>query len=204
MLNELSKHGFSSESTSSELLRQLNASKPEAWNRFAELYTPLVYRWARKTSLQPADAEDVTQEVFRVIARRIPDYQRSGPRGGSFRGWMWGITRNVILQHFERHRKRDVPLGGSTAHRQLGEVPDLLRSDTPPPDPDGDKALLMRVLRSIRNDFEESTWQAFWRTTVEGDSATDVGRDLAMTAAAVRQAKYRVLSRLREELPETT
>lgn len=202
MWNEYSKHGSLSESTSSGLLRDLRASRPEAWSRFADIYTPMVYRWARKTSLQPADAEDITQEVFRVVARRMPDYQESGPRGGSFRGWMWGITRNVILQHFERCRKRDVPLGGSTAHRQLGEVPDLLRSDTPPPDPDGDKALLMRVLRSIRDDFEESTWQAFWRTTVEGESSTDVGRDLAMTGAAVRQAKYRVLSRLREELPD--
>lgn len=199
MLNELSKDG-DSDSTSTDLLRNVEASNPEAWNRFAELYTPLIYRWARKTALQPADAEDVTQEVFRVIARRLPDYQKSRGKGGSFRGWMWGITRNVILRHLERHRKRDVPTGGSTAHRRLIEVPELQSSDAPPTDPRGDKTLLMRIVRAIRNDFEESTWQSFWRTTIEGQSASDVGRDLGMTAAAVRQAKYRVLSRLREEL----
>jgi DNA-directed RNA polymerase specialized sigma24 family protein len=35
---------------------------------------------------------------------------------------------------------------------------------------------------------------------VEGASATEVGTELGMTPAAVRQAKYRVLCRLREEL----
>jgi RNA polymerase sigma-70 factor (ECF subfamily) len=49
-------------------------------------------------------------------------------------------------------------------------------------------------------EFEERTWQAFWRTAVDGRSAADVGAELGMTPGAVRVAKSRVLHRLREEL----
>ena len=44
------------------------------------------------------------------------------------------------------------------------------------------------------------TWQAFWRSTVDGESATEIANDLGMTAGAVRQAKLRVMVRLREIL----
>lgn len=196
----LSDFEASAHSTSSGLLSDVRRENPAAWNQFADLYAPLIYRWARMTAIQPADAEDVTQEVFRVIARRLPDYRRTASQT-SLRAWMWGITRNVILQHFEKLHRVTLPPGGSTAQHRLNEIPDVLHCNEPPRDPDADKSLLMRVLRLIRNDFEESTWQAFWRTTVENQSATEVGRDLAMAAGAVRQAKCRVLARLREEFP---
>ena len=52
----------------------------------------------------------------------------------------------------------------------------------------------------IRNEFEDRTWQAFWRVTVECQPSDMVAESLEMTPAAVRQAKSRVLRRLREEL----
>jgi DNA-directed RNA polymerase specialized sigma24 family protein len=52
----------------------------------------------------------------------------------------------------------------------------------------------------IRNEFEERTWQALWRTTVDGRSPAEVAGELNMTAGAVRVAKSRVLRRLRQEL----
>jgi RNA polymerase sigma-70 factor (ECF subfamily) len=52
----------------------------------------------------------------------------------------------------------------------------------------------------IRSEFEERTWQAFWRTAVDGLTAADVGAELHMKSGAVRVAKCRVLQRLREEL----
>ena len=58
----------------------------------------------------------------------------------------------------------------------------------------------LRALEMIRGEFEERTWAAFWRTTVEGQAPKDVGLSLSMSPGAVRVAKSRVLHRLREEL----
>ena len=54
----------------------------------------------------------------------------------------------------------------------------------------------------MRGEFEERTWQAFWLTAIEGrlpDALVDV---LGMTPAAIRQAKSRVLRRLKQEMGE--
>ena len=61
-------------------------------------------------------------------------------------------------------------------------------------------ALLQRTLVVIRSDFDDNTWQAFWRLTVEGHAAGDIAVELGISPGAVRQAKYRVLCRLREEM----
>ena len=65
---------------------------------------------------------------------------------------------------------------------------------------DAERGLFARALGLIREEFEERTWAAFWRTAVEGRAAKDVGAELSMTPGAVRVAKSRVLHRLREEL----
>jgi RNA polymerase sigma-70 factor (ECF subfamily) len=43
---------------------------------------------------------------------------------------------------------------------------------------------------------------AFWKTTVDGESAADAAADLNMTRNAVYLAKSRVLRRLREEFTD--
>ncbi|TXT29049.1 MAG: sigma-70 family RNA polymerase sigma factor [Planctomycetota bacterium] len=43
-------------------------------------------------------------------------------------------------------------------------------------------------------------WQAFWRVTVDGLSATEVANELGMKSGTVRVAKSRVLQRLRKQL----
>jgi DNA-directed RNA polymerase specialized sigma24 family protein len=63
-----------------------------------------------------------------------------------------------------------------------------------------ERGLLARALELIRCEFTERTWQAFWRTAIEGRSAPEVAAGLSMSAGPVRVAKSRVLPRLREEL----
>jgi RNA polymerase sigma-70 factor (ECF subfamily) len=59
--------------------------------------------------------------------------------------------------------------------------------------------LYHRALELVRGEFEERTWQMFWQTVVDGRTPADVAADLGVSAAAVRQAKSRVLRRLKEE-----
>lgn len=60
--------------------------------------------------------------------------------------------------------------------------------------------VLRRALASIRNEFHEQTWRAFWIVVVEGRSTADVAAELSMQPGAIRVCKSRVLSRLRREL----
>ena len=52
----------------------------------------------------------------------------------------------------------------------------------------------------IRNEFRDSTWQAFWRTCVVGQEIKQVASELKMTVGAVYVARSRVMARLRQKV----
>jgi len=189
--------------TSSSLIERVKARDGDAWQRLCRLYGPMVYRWARQAGLQDPDAADVGQEVFRTVAARIATFEHDRP-GDTFRGWLWTITRNKLGDHFRRRASRPEAAGGTDAYERMEQLPDALddfESQTTTGF-DAQASLLHRTLEAIRDEFEPSTWQAFRRVTVESQSTAGVGDDLGMTPQAVRQAKYRVLRRLRTEMGE--
>jgi RNA polymerase sigma-70 factor (ECF subfamily) len=181
-------------STSLSLLERARRRDPEAWTRLDHLYRPLVRFWCRRARLSDPDADDVGQEVFAAAAAGLERFHRDRP-GDTFRGWLHGITRNQILLFYRRSQDRPRAAGGE----QLPEVPD------PVAGPDDEEQaeishVYHRALEQIRGDFEERTWQAFCRTVLDGRSPASLTTELAMTAPAIRQAKARVLRRLKEEV----
>ena len=185
--------------TSSSLIDRLKADEAGAWDRLVALYAPLLYHWCRRWRLQEEDLADVFQEVFKTVVVHIGRFRRER-KGDTFRGWLFTITRSKVHDHFRKHQQ-EAAGGGTEAGRRLSELP----SPEPATEPDPAEAAAMRALyrrglELIRDEFEARTWQAFWRTAVEGRAPRDVAGELAMSSGAVRVAKSRVLSRLREEL----
>ncbi len=188
-------------STASNLLGQVKANDGPAWQRLAALYAPLVYSWARRAGLQAEDAADVVQEVFRAVFTHIADYE-SGSRSGSFRAWLWTITRNKLKDHWRRQQRQPHAVGGSDAQERLLQLP--VAEDFLEEEPVGSGgSVLHRALERIRAQFEERTWQAFWRVTAEGQGPAEVAAALGMSVNAVYVARSRVLAHLRQELGET-
>ena len=64
------------------------------------------------------------------------------------------------------------------------------------------KIVFHRAAESIRHEFTESTWQAFWQTGVENEDIKSVAEQLEISAGAVYIARSRVLARLRERVQE--
>ena len=189
------------DATSVTLIQRVKTQDAVAWEQFANLYGPLVYRWARKSGLQDSDAADVMQEVFRSVAVGVAKFRKKQPRD-TFRGWLYTITRNAIRKHCNRQQKQPGGTGGTDAQLQMQQVHDLDDDAIDSVDFNSEASLTHRSLQLISNEFEQRTWQAFWRLVVEGHSAAEIGEDLQMKPGAVRQAKYRVLCRVREMLAD--
>lgn len=182
--------------TSSSLLDRVKADEKGAWERLVNLYAPLLYHWCRRWKLQDEDLSDVFQEVFKTLVVHLAEF-RKDRAGATFRGWLWTITRNKVNDHF---RKRS-HAGGSEAAMRLSQVPAPEKpAESDPEEAEAVRALYHRGLQLIRGEFEPRTWQAFWKTAVEGRAPREVAGELSMTPGAVRVAKSRVLQRLREEL----
>src|SRR5262245_3957916 len=75
-----------------------------AWARFVDLYSPLVFSWARQTGLQPADAADLVQEVFTLLLVKMPEFVHK--QDGSFRAWLKTVTLNKWRERCRRAAAR--------------------------------------------------------------------------------------------------
>jgi RNA polymerase sigma-70 factor (ECF subfamily) len=186
--------------TSRSLLERVKGDDQAAWDRLVTLYAPLVFQWCRGWELREQDAADVFQEVFQAVVTHIADFHIDR-EGDTFRGWLRTITHNKVRDHFRRRGREPEGVGGTEAQGRMAEVPQLQESDEDSaPRGNEEQVLFRRALELIQPEFAERTWQAFWRTAVEGRATADVAAELSMSSGAVRVAKSRVLQRLREEL----
>jgi RNA polymerase sigma-70 factor (ECF subfamily) len=186
--------------TSLTLLARARANEPEAWPAIVQLYTPLLWHWCRRLGVRPDDIEDLTQEVFRAAAQSLASFRRDRP-GDTFRGWLRGITRHVACHHFQRLKNQPAAAGGTAAHERLQAVPEELPTDAAEVQTEL-TSLHRRALELVQSQFEDRTWQAFWRTAIEGIAPAVAAEQLGVSPAAIRKAKSRVLHRLREQFQE--
>jgi RNA polymerase sigma-70 factor (ECF subfamily) len=179
--------------TPSSLLERLRTTDNGlAWERLVKLYGPTVAGWCRRAGVSAEDAADIRQEVFMAVARGIVGFRKDRP-ADSFRGWLYTITRRRVLDHWRLAARRPQVTGGSEVNDQLADSADS------PPDGGATWEEFQRGVQLIRGEFEERTWEAFWRMAVDGRTAVEVAAELGMTPGAVYVAKSRVLHRLREE-----
>ena len=188
--------------TSPTLLARIAAKDPAAWKSLVDLYGPLVLYWIRRQGLSEHDAADVLQDVFAGVATSIARFRHD--QGGSFRGWLWVITRNHLARFF-RHRAENVQaVGGTDAWLKLAELAQALSDD---PDEHTERTelneLYQRGLNVVRSEFENRSWQIFWRTAVDQVPTAAVAAEFEITANSVRQTKSRILRRLRQVLGES-
>lgn len=182
------------------LLRIRNAQDHDAWVRFVDLYGPLIYGFLRKRGLQDADAADLTQDVLRQVASAVKDFDYDTTRG-SFRSWLLTIVQNRHISRWRKEGHREQPVGDSQAHRRLNEIPQPENSDLSSEwDADYERQLFHYSANLVRQDFTPTTWQAFWKTAVDGQSGKDVADELGLTPAAVYLAKGRVMKRIKDQV----
>ncbi len=188
-------------STSRSLLEDAGLAVPEAWERLVRLYAPLVASWCRRCGAAEQDVVDLLQDVFVSVAGNLDRFRKERPVD-TFRGWLFTITRNKVRDHFRRRAAEPFAVGGSEALLKLNQILDPnMNSELLQLTDDGIlDELLRKALESIRGEFHDRTWQAFWGVVVLGRATSDVAADLEMTPGSVRVAKSRVLLRLRREL----
>jgi RNA polymerase sigma-70 factor, ECF subfamily len=84
------------------LVANILAGSRAHFDELYESYFPRVFRFALKRLSDPAEAEDVTQEVFETIFKALPSYRGDS----SLLVWIFGITRNKVNRRFRGVRPR--------------------------------------------------------------------------------------------------
>jgi RNA polymerase sigma-70 factor (ECF subfamily) len=179
------------------LVRLRDPRDAQAWQEFVRLYAPLVYRFGRRQGLQDSDAADLTQEVLGAVSGGIGrlDYD---PQRGSFRGWLFTLAHRRLCELRARLRRVGRGSGDSDIALVLEECP--AREDCDSWDREYREAVFAWAAERVRPAVSATTWQAFWRTAVEGADGKAVAGELGLTVAAVYLARSRVMARLKEQV----
>src|SRR5262249_2025885 len=152
---------------------------------------PLIRRWLRPYLLQPADSDDLVQEVLATMARELPRFEVRD-RAGSFRAWLRMIAVHRLRAYWEsRGARRQAAAGGEF----LDQLEDPNSTVARGWDEEHDRHVARAVLDSIRLEFTVPTWHAFEATVRERRPAAEVAAELGLSVNAVLLAKSRVLKR---------
>jgi RNA polymerase sigma-70 factor (ECF subfamily) len=186
------------ETRTSLILRLPDAADAAAWEEFTDVYGPLMYRLARRRGLQPADADDLVQEVFAAVSRSVERWLESDDRG-RFRAWLLCIARNLAINYLTRPKHRPLAAGGTDAANLLAEVA-APQSVTEEYDLEFRREVFRWAAQQVRARAANSTWQAFWLSTIDGQGIAETAEQLGMSVAGVYIARSRTMARLREHV----
>ena len=168
----------------------------KAWRWFHTTYGSLIAAWLRRERFD--DVEDITQEVLLKVARLIRDEKFVYDPRQTFRGYLRTAVQNTLRDHRKRRARRPVEeaVGGGAGQEILErEAPwlDQLEAEW-----EEQWRLGQVAAARVRAQVEPSSWEAFERTAIKGESGALVAARLGLSVAAVYKARQRVAEKLRE------
>ena len=185
--------------TRQSLLSRLRDCQDQAgWREFFDSYWRLVYNVARKAGLRDAEAQDVVQNTFIYLTRKMPNF-RYDPARGSFKSWLRVVTRSRISV-YRRREKSDEKLIREPLPALNDELTDPIEEI---PDPAGDaldevwqreweENLLQTALRRVRSRVSAQQLLIFRLASQEDLSLNQVAKKLHVSLPQVYLARHRV------------
>ncbi len=173
------------------LIRLRNDADSAAWQEFHDRYGELIRGFARRRDLQPADCDDVAQEVMLSLSKVMPDFHYE-PSKGKFRSYLKTATLRAIFRK-TRQKHGEVALCSIEDATRTAEADDAVEEAW---ELEWQRYHLRQAMRALEGEFSETDREAFRRSAIEGGAAQDTAADLNISVNQVYHAKSRILKRL--------
>lgn len=188
------------ETRDSLLMQVKDPRNAEAWERFARIYRPVIYRLARQRGLQDADAQDLAQQVLIAVVSAIRRWEANG-ESMRFRHWLRRVARNAIANALTR-QPRDRAIGGSSLLDLLNEQPQPCDETERQLELEYQRELFLQAADAVKANVRPETWQAFEMTVIDGHTIEAAAHELGKSIGTIYLARSRVMRRLREAIRE--
>lgn len=174
------------------LVDRARRADPDAWEALYRRVYPRLFAYARRRLSTDEQAEDAVSEAMTRAMRRIDGFTWTG---AGLDGWLFGITRNVVLETYrEGARTRATDPQTVALARERDQEPG---HDDPLDRLVGDEE--QRLVRTAFERLTEEDREVLELRVVVGLDAQAVGEVTGRRAGAVRMAQSRALARLRLE-----
>jgi RNA polymerase sigma-70 factor (ECF subfamily) len=156
-----------------------------AFVALVERYQPIVFRWAIGLSGDADEAEDITQEVFVRVYRKLSSFRGDGP----FDAWLYRITRRIGL----RMRPTSPPPADSSAE-------EMYLTD---PGARVDRQRAVALIRTIATTLPMRQREVFILCDIEGRTPAEVAAMLDMKDVSVRASLFKARASIRRTILAT-
>ena len=173
-----------------ELVDEILDGNREHFDLLYECYFPRVYRFALKRLGDPAEAEDVAQDVFMTLLSALPSYQGQS----SLLVWIFGITRNTVNRRFRRPRPRVEPL-------EEGGALDVAGREAPTDESVEARRMLSRCQEIIESQLTPLQRRIFLLKHLRRQPIRSIAEVLGTSEDAVKANLYRMRRSIAEGTP---
>jgi RNA polymerase sigma-70 factor (ECF subfamily) len=137
-----------------------------------------VWRSAKRLGVRDAALDDVVQEVFVIVHRRLDHFEGRS----TLKTWLFGITLRVVRDH-KRSVARKTPEtraanADDASHREVD--PDTLRAPTPTPSESVERAEAVRVLHALLDELPDERREIFVMAELEQMSMPEIAPTLGI------------------------
>jgi RNA polymerase sigma-70 factor (ECF subfamily) len=105
--------------SNAEIIRLAQTGSSHAFERLYQLHSRRVYRLSLRMAGNPAEAEDVVQDVFFKLFRKIHTLRGES----SFSTWPHRLTVNIVLMRSRKKRYPEVSLDATTVPGEQNSRP---------------------------------------------------------------------------------
>jgi len=190
------------------LTRLRNWQDQEGWREFFDTYWRLIYNVARKSGLADAEAQDVVQNTFIYLSRRMPNFRYDRARG-SFKSWLRVVTRSRISAFW----RREYSANAMQLEPLVEGEDDTVDPIEAIPDPAADALdevwqrewqtnLLDAAFRRVRAKVSSQQLLIFRMASGEKLALSQVAKKLGVSLAQVYLARHRVGRLLKAEIEQ--
>lgn len=170
------------------------------WDEFYRTYWRLIYSVAIQAGLREQEAWDVVQETVLTIAKQARQ-NAYDPARGSFKTWLWKVTRWRISDQFRLRRKDTAATELEQGSSALDFVEDAGDSTFEKIwEKEWQQNVMKAALERVKTKVSPKQFQIFDYNVIRGMKAGEVHKKLGVSIAQVYLAKHRVGSLLNKEI----
>lgn len=175
----------------------------KSWDEFYRTYWRLIYSVALKAGLREDEAWDVVQETVLTIAKQSVKGMYD-PTKGSFKMWLWHITRWRINDQFRQRRKdtaNTLTSSDGSEREPFSDIPDTSGDTfTRIWDREWQNNVMKAAIERVKMRVSPQQFQIFDYNVLRGMNAIEVRKKLGVSIAQVYLAKHRVGGVLKKEV----
>ena len=168
------------------------AGDDSAFTSLVTRYQPAVFRWALIFARDADEAEDITQETFVAMHRKLSDYRSDG----SLDAWLYRITRRSAAQ-LRRTRKRRSQLSITPAAHPMRDV------YTTDPGARVDRERVTQMIRELFTDLPLRQREIFDLVDLQGLSPEEAAERSGVKAVTARANLFKARRAIRAKILAT-